>query len=141
MRRIKPVLAVATLMAAIVGDWCLRRKVHQFDEDYIGVLDLIDGTAARVLGRGRASSLRRSPKSYPRSYRVSAPWSSGSDVPSLEHKKILSSLSDLRCLGRDNLTVGNLRRVREQGAYILLHQIHGPAVGLLRASLVLKDVE
>jgi len=46
MRRIKPVLAVATLMAAIVGEGWLRRKVHQFDEDYVGVLDLIDSTAA-----------------------------------------------------------------------------------------------
>jgi hypothetical protein len=46
MRRIKPVLAVAALMGAIVGEGWLRRKVHQFDEDYVGVLDLIDGTAA-----------------------------------------------------------------------------------------------
>ncbi len=84
MRRIKPVLTVAALMAAIVGEGWLRRKAHQFDKDYVGVLDLIDGAAALVPGRGRASSLRRSPKSSSRSYRASAPWSSGSKVPSLE---------------------------------------------------------
>ncbi len=84
MGRMKPVLAVAALMAAIVGEGWLRRKVHQFDEDYVGVLDLIGGTAARVPGRGRASSLRRSSKSSPRSYRASPPRSSGSSVSSLE---------------------------------------------------------
>ena len=84
MRRIKPVLALAALMAAIIWEGWLRRKVHQFDEDYVGVLDLIDGTAARIPGRGRASSLRRSSKSSPRSYRASPSWSSGSNIPSLE---------------------------------------------------------
>jgi len=67
MRRIQPVLAVAALMAAIVGEGWLRKKVYQFYEAYVSVLDLIDGTAALVPGRGRASSLRRSPKSSPRS--------------------------------------------------------------------------
>jgi hypothetical protein len=84
MRRIKPVLVVAALMGVAVGEGWLRRKAHQFDEDYVGVLDLIDGTAARVLGRGGASSLRRLSKSFPRAYRTSSPWSSGSNVPSLE---------------------------------------------------------
>ena len=46
MRRIQPVLAVAALMGVAVGEGWLRRKAHQFDEDYVGVLDLIDGTAA-----------------------------------------------------------------------------------------------
>jgi len=86
VRRIKAVLAVAALMGAIVGEGWLRKKVHQFDEDYVGVLDLIDGTAALVPGRGRVSSLRRSPKS-PRSYRASPPWSWGSNVPSLAHER------------------------------------------------------
>jgi len=84
MRRIKPVLAVAALMGAIVGEGWLRSKVHQFDEDYVGVVHLIGGTAARVFGRGRASSLRRSPKPSRRSYRASPPGSSGSNSPSLE---------------------------------------------------------
>jgi hypothetical protein len=50
VRRIKPVLTVAALLAVIIGEGWLRRKLHRFDEDYVGVLDLIDGTAARVLG-------------------------------------------------------------------------------------------
>ena len=53
MRRIQPVLAVAALMAAIVGEGCLRKKVYQFDEAYVSVLGLIDGTARCISSRQR----------------------------------------------------------------------------------------
>jgi hypothetical protein len=84
MRDIKPVIAVAALVGAIVGERWLRSKVHQFDEDYVDVLDLINGATALILERGRASNFRPSPIPSPRSYRASSSWSSGSNVPSTE---------------------------------------------------------
>ena len=84
MGDLKPVVAVAALMAAIVGEGWLRSKMRQFDEDYVSVLDLIDGAAARIPGRERASSLRPSPKSSSRFYRASSSWLPGSNVTSLE---------------------------------------------------------
>ena len=83
MRDIKPVIAVAALVGTIVGERWLRSKVHQFDEDYVGVLDLINGATALIPERGRASNFRPSPKPS-RSYRASSSWSSGSNVPSTE---------------------------------------------------------
>ena len=85
MEGLKPVLVVAALVGAVVGEGWLRAKAHRFDEDYVGVLDLVSDVAARVVpARGRATSLRSSPKPFFRSYRVSPLWSSGSDVPSPE---------------------------------------------------------
>jgi len=79
---LKPVLVVAALVGAIVGEGWLRAKTHRFDEDYVGVLDLVGDAAARIVpASGRATSLRPSPKSFFRSYRASPSWSSGSDVP------------------------------------------------------------
>ena len=56
MADIKPVVAVAALMVVILGEGWLRGKVYQFDADYVGILDLVDGMATRIPGRGRASS-------------------------------------------------------------------------------------
>lgn len=88
MEGLKPVLVVAALVGAVVGEGWLRAKAHRFDEDYVGVLDLVSDVAARaarvVPARGRATSLRPSPKPFFRSYRASPLWSSGSDVPTPE---------------------------------------------------------
>ena len=46
----KPVIAVAALIAALVGEGWLRSKVHQFDEDYVSVGDLI-GRGVQTWGR------------------------------------------------------------------------------------------
>ena len=83
MGNIKPVVAVAALTAAIIGEGMLRRKIHQSDDDYAGLRDLID-IAAQMPCRGRARALRPSPKSLTRSYRASPSWSSGSGITSLE---------------------------------------------------------
>ncbi len=77
MRDIKPVIAVATLMAAVIGEGWLRSKVHQFDEDYVGVCGLMGGMAAQISGRGRPPTLRSSPKPPTRAYRTSSVLSSG----------------------------------------------------------------
>jgi hypothetical protein len=73
MRGLKPGIevaaGVAALVAAVVGEGWLRRRVHQFDEGYVDVCVLVGGMAARMPRRGRA--LRPSPKPLTRSYRPS----------------------------------------------------------------------
>jgi hypothetical protein len=84
MERIKPAIAVAALMGAIVGEGWLRTKMHLLDKDYVGLRDLIGSMAVQMPRRGRPWTLRPSSKSGPRSYRGSSSWSSGSNVASLE---------------------------------------------------------
>lgn len=84
MGDLKPIVAVAASMGAIVVEGWLRRKMHRFDEDYVSILDLVYGTAARIPGRRRVSRLRPSPKSSPRFYRAASSWLSGSNIASLE---------------------------------------------------------
>ena len=79
----KPVIAVAALIVALVGEGWLRSKVHQFDEDYVSVGDLI-GRGVQTWGRGHTWTLRPLPKSPTRSYRRPSPWLLESDVPSKE---------------------------------------------------------
>ena len=79
----KPVIAVAALMTAIVGERWLRSKMHQFDEDYVGLADLV-GRSTQMRRRGRTRALRQLPESSTRTYRGASSWLSGSDVPSKE---------------------------------------------------------
>jgi hypothetical protein len=79
----KPVIAVAALMAAIVGEGWLRSKVHQFDEDYVGLADLL-GRDRQVPRRGRTRALRQLPETPTRSYRGFSSWLSASDIPSMK---------------------------------------------------------
>jgi hypothetical protein len=92
MGDIKPIIAVAALMGAIVTEGWLRSKVHQFDEDYVGVLDLIEGAATRIPESERASNVRPSPRPSARSYRASSSWSPGSNVPSPQVPGVESAL-------------------------------------------------
>jgi hypothetical protein len=83
MGNLKPVIAVAALMAAIVGEGWLRSNVHQFDEDYVGLADLI-GRDAQARRGGQTRSLRQLPNLSTRSYRGASSWLSGSETLSLE---------------------------------------------------------
>jgi hypothetical protein len=83
---VKPVIAVAALTAAIVGEGLLRSKMHQYDDDYAGLRDLIDSMAAQMPGRRRAQTLRPLPRLLTRSYRASSSWSLGSGISSLEEQ-------------------------------------------------------
>ena len=63
MRRTKPVISLAALMGAILGERWLRSQIHQGLEE-----------------KRRAETIRSSPKFSTPSYRSASLWSSGSGV-------------------------------------------------------------
>jgi hypothetical protein len=71
MRRIEPVIKVAALMGAIIGERWLRGQIRR------GIVE-----------KGHAKNLKPSPKSPAPSYRSASSWAPGSDIASaLERPK------------------------------------------------------
>ena len=83
MSETKPVIAVAALIAVIVGEGWLRSKMHQFDEDYVGLANLIS-SSTQMRRKGKTWALRQLPESSARTYRGSSFWLPASDIPSKE---------------------------------------------------------